>query len=87
MGNYSCACDFCHSNNKSEQNLSREYISTEKNLNKKSNISIFFQNNYMLDINSKSKNIFPSTTKFKNINKNISPSSKLHQIKLSNKEN
>ena len=48
MGNHSCACDFCHTNYKSEQNLSREYISTEKNSNKDSNISIFFQNKYML---------------------------------------
>ena len=86
MGNYSCACDFCHTNYKSEQNLSREYISTEKNLNRDSNISIFFQKKYMININSKSSNIFPSTTKIKNLNKNISPSSKLNQLKSSNKE-
>ena len=86
MGNYSCACDFCHTNYKLEQNLSREYISTEKNLNRDSNISIFFQKKYMININSKSPNIFPSTTKLKNLNKNISPSIKLNQLKSSNKE-
>jgi len=86
MGNYSCSCDFCHTNYKSEQNLSREYISTEKNLNRDSSISIVFQNKYMIGLNSDSPNIFPSTTKFKNLNKNISPSSKLNQLKSSNKE-
>ena len=86
MGNHSCACDFCHTNYKSEQNLSREYISTEKNSNKDSNISIFFQNKYMLGLNSNPTNIFPSTTKIKNLNKNKSPSSELNQLKSSNNE-
>ena len=40
----------------------------------------------MIGLNSNSTNIFPSTTKFKNLNKNISPQNKLNQLKLPNKE-
>ena len=86
MGNYSCTCDFCHTNFKSEQNLSRENISTEKISNNNSNISIFFQNNYMIGLNSNSTNIYPSITKFKNFNKNKSLSSELNHLQLPNKE-
>ena len=72
MGNNSCECNDCYTNkNQTEQNLSHEYIGRQKTLSK-NNISFILQNNYILGISS--TNNYPSTTKFKSLYKNNSPS-------------